>query len=76
MTKTRGDADVRAQPYLATLLTAAGGRAEITELFDRADLTVGDFYRQLAWEVQRGLIIDDKSSVVTSAPAAAAVPTP
>ena len=70
MTKTRADADVRGQPYLATLLTAAGGRAEITDLFDRADLTVGDFYKQLEWEVRRGLIVDDRSSVVTSAPAA------
>jgi type I restriction enzyme S subunit len=67
MTKTRKDADVRGKPYLATLLTAAGGTCEVTDLFDRADLPVGEFYAQLAWEVQQGLIVDDKSSVVRSA---------
>jgi type I restriction enzyme, S subunit len=70
MTKTRGDDDVRGQPYLARLLATAGGTAEVTDLFDLADLPVGDFYAQLAWEVRRGLIVDDRSSVVRSAPAA------
>jgi len=68
MTKTRLDTDVRGQPYLATLLQQAGGTAEVTDLFARADLPVGEFYAQLAVEVRRGLIIDDGSSVVRSAP--------
>jgi type I restriction enzyme S subunit len=67
MSKTREDSDVRGKPYLATLLTAAGGSCEVTDLFDQADLPVGEFYAQLAWEVRRGLIVDDKSSVVRSA---------
>lgn len=71
MSKTRLDEDVRGQPYLATLLTAAGGTAEVTDLFDRADLPVGDFYKQLEWEVRRGLIEDDGSSVVRCAKARA-----
>lgn len=68
MTKTRKDEDVRGKPYLADLLKAAGGTAEITDLFGKADLPVGDFYAQLAWEVKYGLIIDEKSSVVSSPP--------
>jgi type I restriction enzyme S subunit len=70
MTKTRADDDVRGRPYLATLLERAGGTAEVTDLFDKADLPVGEFYAQLAWEVKRGLIIDDRTSVVRSPPAA------
>jgi type I restriction enzyme S subunit len=70
MTKTRGDDDVRGQPYLAVLLQRAGGTAEVTDLFDKSDLPVGDFYAQLAWEVRRGLILDDRTSVVRSGPAA------
>lgn len=65
MTKTRGDADVRGKAYLAGLLEAAGGKCEVTDLFDRADLPVSDFYRQLAWETEHGLIVDDKTSVVS-----------
>ncbi len=70
MTKTRSDEDVRGRPYLATLLQQAGGVAEVTDLFAKADLPVGEFYAQLAWEVKRGLIVDDRSSVVRSAPPA------
>lgn len=69
MSKTRGDDDVRGQPYLAGLLRHAGGTAEVTDLFGKSDLPVGDFYAQLAWEVRRGLILDDHTSVVRSAPA-------
>jgi type I restriction enzyme S subunit len=65
MTKTRLDGDVRGQPYLAALLQVAGGTAEVTDLFAASDLPVGDFYKQLAWEVERGLIVDDHSSVVS-----------
>ncbi len=68
MSKTRSDDDVHGQPYIARLLERAGGTAEITDLFERADLPVGEFYAQLAWEVKRGLILDDRTSVVRIPP--------
>lgn len=68
MSKTRSDDDVRGQPYIARLLASAGGTAEVTDLFDRAQLPVGEFYAQLAWEVKRGLIVDDHTSVLRSPP--------
>ena len=58
MTKTRTDSDVRHQPYLANLLRQVGGSARAEALFKDADLSVPDFYKQLAWEIEAGHIKD------------------
>jgi type I restriction enzyme S subunit len=61
MTKSRYDDDVKHKPYLAGLLRDAGGIASVEDLFRRAELPVTDFYKQLAWEVENGYILDDET---------------
>ena len=61
MTKSRFDPDVMRQPYLAERLREAGGAARVEELFRRADLSVPDFYKQLAWEVDAGHVREQGS---------------
>jgi len=58
MTKSRQDDDVQSKPYLADKIRKAGGSSTVEELFKLADLSLPDFYKQLAWEVDRGHIID------------------
>lgn len=61
MTKSRQDDDVKEKPYLAGHLRRLGGNAHAEALFKAADLPVADFYKQLAWEVQQGLVLDGKT---------------
>lgn len=58
MAKSRQDDDVMGKPYLAALLkTTRSG--DVKKLFSAAELPVADFYKQLAWEIGQGHIIDD-----------------
>jgi type I restriction enzyme S subunit len=66
MAKSRNDEDVKGKPYLATLIRSDGGSVEVVGLFQRADLPIADFYKQLAWEVEKGYVIDNKSSLVAN----------
>lgn len=58
MTKHRQDEDVLGQPYLAEHLRRLGSEATSEALFKVAGLPVADFYKQLAWEVVQGLVVD------------------
>ncbi|BCD86219.1 restriction endonuclease subunit S [Pseudomonas solani] len=58
MNKHRQDEDVLGHPYLAEHLRRLGTKATSEALFKVADLPVADFYKQLAWEVAQGLIVD------------------
>jgi type I restriction enzyme, S subunit len=57
MPKSRQDDDVKDKPYLAGLLKSVS-RRDVESLFRAADLPVADFYKQLAWEIDKGHIID------------------
>lgn len=57
MTKSRQDDDVKHKPYLAGLLKS-GRFSDAQSLFRAADLPVADFYKQLAWEIDKGHILD------------------
>lgn len=57
MTKSRQDDDVKHKPYLAGLLKS-GRFSDAQSLFRAADLSVADFYKQLAWEIDAGHIVD------------------
>ena len=63
MTKSRQDADVSGQPYLATHLRRLGGQATAELLFKSAELPVADFYKQLAWEVAQGHVLDGDTTL-------------
>lgn len=58
MSKSRQDDDVKDKPYLAGLLKS-GRFSDAQSLFRAADLPVADFYKQLAWEVDNGHILDN-----------------
>lgn len=58
MTKSRQDDDVKDKPYLAGLLKS-GRFSDAQSLFRAADLPVADFYKQLAWEIDNGHILDN-----------------
>ena len=58
MSKHRQDEDVLGQPYLAEHLRRLDSKTTSEVLFKVADLPVADFYKQLAWEVAQGLVID------------------
>lgn len=58
MTKSRQDDDVKGKPYLAGLLKS-GRYSDAQRLFRAATLPVADFYKQLAWEVEKGYILDN-----------------
>ena len=62
MTKSRQDDDVQGKPYRAGLLRA-GRFNDAQSLFRAADLPVADFYKQLAWEIDRGHIIDNANEL-------------
>jgi len=57
MNKRRQDDDVKDKPYLAGLLKS-GRFGDAQSLFRAADLPVADFYKQLAWEIDAGHIVD------------------
>jgi restriction endonuclease S subunit len=57
MTKSRQDDDVLGKPYLAGLLKS-GRFSDAQSLFRVAELPVADFYKQLAWEIDKGHILD------------------
>ena len=61
MTKSRQDDDVRGKPYLAKHLRLLGGAASAEALFKASELSVADFYKQLAWEVAQGHLLDGKT---------------
>jgi len=61
MTKSRQDDDVKSHPYLARHLRRLGGSASAEALFGESELPVSDFYKQLAWEIEQGLIRDGKT---------------
>jgi type I restriction enzyme, S subunit len=63
MTKSRQDADVMGQPYLAAHLRRLGGQAPAEALFKAAELPVADFYKQLAWEVAHGHVRDGTTTL-------------
>lgn len=58
MTKSRQDDDVKDKPYLASLIKS-GRFSDAQSLFRAADLPVADFYKQLAWEIDKGHILDN-----------------
>lgn len=58
MNKSRQDDDVKDKPYLAGLLKS-GRLSDAQSLFRAADLPVADFYKQLAWEIDNGHILDN-----------------
>lgn len=63
MTKSRQDDDVMGQPYLAGHLRRIGTPATAEVLFKVAELPVGDFYKQLAWEVAQGHVKDNQTTL-------------
>ena len=63
MTKSRQDEDVKGKSYLADQLRLLGGNVHAEALFKAADLPVADFYKQLAWEVSQGLVLDGKTQL-------------
>lgn len=56
MPKSRLDDDVKHQPFLASILRASGTALSADSLFETADLPITDFYKQLAWEIDNGLV--------------------
>ncbi len=58
VTKSRQNDDVKDKPYLAGLLKS-GRFSDAQSLFRAADLPVSDFYKQLAWEIDKGHILDN-----------------
>ncbi len=56
MTKSRFDADVKDKPYLAAILRSAPTPLEAAALFQRSELSLVDFYKQLGREVEQGFI--------------------
>ena len=58
VTKSRQDKDVKGKPYLADHLRRLGSPTTAEVLFKASELPIGDFYKQLAWEVAQGHIGD------------------
>lgn len=56
MPKSRLDDDVKHQPFLAAILKASDTALSADALFKSADLPIADFYKQLAWEIDNGLV--------------------
>ena len=56
MSKSRHDDDVKEKPYLANLLRESKTPLKAEELFKRSELSLVDFYKQLAWEVDHNHI--------------------
>jgi type I restriction enzyme S subunit len=60
--KTRFDSDVQEKPYLANLLKLRT-RASAEQLFQDAQLSLVDFYKQLSWEMDQGMIVDSETEL-------------
>ena len=62
MPKSRFDDEVKHKPYLASLLKE---RKILTsgELYEVAELSLPDFYKQLDWEVENGIIGDNSKTL-------------
>ena len=56
MSKSRFDEDVKGKPYLAGLIGGPQYAETAEQLFQRSQLSMVDFYKQLSWEVEKGLI--------------------
>lgn len=63
MPKSRLDDDVKHQPFLASILKASGTALSADSLFESADLPITDFYKQLAWEIDNGLVAERGGSL-------------
>jgi type I restriction enzyme S subunit len=57
MSKSRKDDDVWHKPYLANIIEKIGPSIGAQELYGKADLCVGEFYKQLAWEEKQNFIV-------------------
>lgn len=58
MTKSRLDSDVKFSAYLAGLLRGTTNGMTTESLYNASELPVADFYKQLDWEIQQGLVIE------------------
>lgn len=67
MTKSRQDEDVKNKPYLASIIKREGGTTNVEDLFRKSELPVTDFYKQLAWEVDKGHICDQANKTLQAA---------
>lgn len=63
VTKSRQDEDVKGKPYLADHLRHLGSSTTAEMLFKASQLPIADFYKQLAWEVAKGHIKDDDTTL-------------
>lgn len=63
MTKSRQDDEVRGKPYLAGHLRRLGEPVSVQTLFKASELSVADFYKQLAWEVAQDLVKDNTTTL-------------
>lgn len=63
MTKSRFDEDVKGKAYLAGLLRNAKAPMNAETLFKLSELPLVDFYKQLAWEIQKGHIRDHRTKL-------------
>lgn len=62
MTKSRQDDDVMGKPYLANKLKELRSNL-VRDLFNAAGLPVADFYKQLAWEIESGYLVDNAETL-------------
>jgi hypothetical protein len=62
MSKSRTDEDVMGKPYLATLLREREAMSP-RDLFRASSLSIADFYKQLAWEIDAKHIVDDATEL-------------
>lgn len=63
MTKSRQDDEVKGKPYLAGHLRSLGEPVTAQVLFKVSELQVADFYKQLAWELEQGLVKDNTTTL-------------
>lgn len=56
--KSRQDLDVLHRPYLAEFLKKRRGPTDVEALFQISQLPIAEFYKQLAWEIEHGHVID------------------
>lgn len=63
MTKTRFDDDVRHKGYLAEILKKSESNQSADELFQKSQLPIEDFYKQLAWEIDNGCLLENKDGL-------------
>ncbi len=56
MEKSRRDEDVWHKAYLAGIIQESGSALDAEGLYSKSNLEVTEFYKQLAWEIDAGLI--------------------